>query len=333
MIVDLHTHFLTADLPALAAETGDARWPRLLVGTDGPDVGEVRLGDELFRVVRRPFWDAAHRIEQMDRIGHDVQVISPIPIALCYWAPGPEAARFARAQNDAIAAACEASGGRLIGLGTVPLQDTALAVSELRRVVVELGLPGVEIGTVVGGRELDHESLRPFFAAAAELDARIFVHPTDGSGVLRCSSPIVDFAVGMHSDSSLAVTALVYGGVLDEFPTLQVCLSHGGGGFPWTHPRLRMRYPERTADLDALVRRLWADCLVFDALNFGVLVARYGADHLVLGSDYPFIPPPVHDPRDPLAGAVTAGLVSPPEAEAIAGPNALAFLGRDPAGR
>ena len=131
----------------------------------------------------------------------------------------------------------------------------------------------------------------------------------------------------MHSDSSLAVTALIYGGVLAEFPDLKVCLSHGGGAFPWTHPRLRMRTPDRAGELDALVARLWADCLVFDALNFGVLVARYGAEHLVLGSDYPFIPPAVHDPRVPLAEAVTAGTLSASQAAAIAGPNALAFLG------
>jgi aminocarboxymuconate-semialdehyde decarboxylase len=314
----------------MTADTGDPRWPRLLVETDGPETGEVRLGDELFRVVRRPFWDTASRIAAMDGFGHDIQVVSPIPIALTYWADGRDALRYHRAQNDEIAAAVEAADGRLIGLGTVPLQDPTLAVEELQRCRNELGLAGVEIGTVVGGRELDDQSLRPFFAAAADGDTPIFVHPTDGSGVLRCSSPIVDFAIGMHTDGCLAATALVYGGVLADFPTLRVCLSHGGGAFPWTHPRLRMRQPERAADLDALVARLWADCLVFDSLNFGVLAARYGTDHLVLGSDYPFIPPPVHDPRIPLAAAVDAGTISAEAARNISGPNALAFLGLKP---
>lgn len=326
-VVDLHTHILSAQLPDMTAQTGDPRWPRLHVGTDGPDTGEVRLGDSLFRVVKRPFWDTAARIAAMDSFGHDIQVVSPIPIALTYWADGSDALAFHRAQNDEIAVAVEASGGRLIGLGTVPLQDPNLAVAELRRCRGELGLAGVEIGTVVGGRELDHPSLRRFFAAAADTDTPIFVHPTDGSGVLRCSSPVVDFAIGMHTDGCLAATSLVYGGVLAEFPTLRVCLSHGGGAFPWTHPRLRMREPGRAAGLDALVARLYADCLVFDELNFSVLVARYGADHLVLGSDYPFIPPPVHDPRIPLAAAVTAGTLSGAQATAISGPNALAFLG------
>jgi aminocarboxymuconate-semialdehyde decarboxylase len=325
-VVDLHAHVFSPDLPDLTAETGDPRWPRLLTdGSEETGRGEVRRGDERFRVVRRPFWDAPTRIAEMDQAGTDVQVVSPIPVALTYWADGPEGLRFARAQNDAIAATVADSGGRLLGLGTVPLQDPASAATELWRIVVDLGLSGAEIGTVVNGVELDHPELRPFFRAAADLDAPLFLHPIDGSGVLRCSDPHTDFAVGMHTDTALAAKALVYGGVLDEVPELRVCLAHGGGAFPWTHPRLRFRaFDDDPARLDALVRRLWADCLVFDPLPFGVLAARYGTDHLVLGSDYPFID---HDPLEPLAAAVDAGLVTATQARAIRGPNALAFLG------
>jgi aminocarboxymuconate-semialdehyde decarboxylase len=217
-VVDLHTHVLSAQLPDLAAESGDPRWPRVVTETDGPDVGEVRRGSELFRVVQRPFWDADARIADMDRHGVDMQVVSPIPVAITYWADPRDADRFARAQNDAIAGVVEASDGRLLGLGTVALQDPALAVAELRRATGELGLAGIEIGTVVAGLELDDPTLRPFFRAACESGVPLFVHPIDGSGVLRCSSPLIDFALGMHADSSLAATALVYGGVLRELP-------------------------------------------------------------------------------------------------------------------
>lgn len=337
VVVDLHAHVFSPDLPDMAAETGDPRWPRLVPGRiddpadrsagdgDDPERGAVWRGSDRFRVVRRPFWDAEARIAEMDTSGTDVQVISPIPVALTYWAEPAAALRFARAQNDRIAATVEASGGRLLGLGTVPLQDPEAAATELGRLTSDLGLAGAEIGTVVQGAELDHPELRPFFRAAADLGAPLFVHPIDGSGVLRCSEPRTDFAIGMHTDTALAATALVYGGVLAELPPLRVCLAHGGGAFPWTHPRLRFRSPHADHDhLDALVRRLWADCLVFDPLPFGVLAARYGPEHLVLGSDYPFID---HDPRGPLDGAVAAGYVTEAEATAIRGPNALAFLG------
>lgn len=325
MIIDLHTHVLSPALPDMAAETGEPRFARVVPETDGPHVGEVRQGDKVFRVVQRPFWDPVARVAEMDGYGVDIQVISPIPVAITYWAEPSQALRFARAQNEEIAAQVAGSAGRLRGLGTVPLQDPERAAAELKT-VLELGLDGVEIGSVVDGRELDHPSLRPFFAAAAELGVPIFVHPIDGSGVLRCSSPLTDFALGMHADGALAATALVYGGVLAEFGDLRVCLSHGGGSFPWTHPRLRlMRAKERT-QLDELVSRLWADCLVFDALHLPLLIQRYGAGHVVLGSDYPFIPPPMHDPREPVAEAVAAGTVSQADATAILGPNALDFL-------
>ncbi len=330
-VVDLHAHVFFPDLPDLTAERGDPRWPRLVPGVvaDQPDAerGEMWRGDELFRVVRRPFWDAEARLAEMDDDGTDIQVISPIPVALTYWADPDDGLRFAREQNDRIAATVDASGGRLLGLGTVPLQDPAAAAVELRRIVGDLGLAGVEIGTVVQGAELDHAELRPFFRAAADAGAPLFLHPIDGSGVLRCSDPHTDFAIGMHTDNALAAKALVYGGVLDELPDLRVCLAHGGGAFPWTHPRLRFRTSPAEADrLDALVRRLWADCLVFDPAPFGVLATRYGTDHLVLGSDYPFLD---HDPHGPIDDAIAEGLVTAQQARAIRGPNALAFLGLD----
>jgi len=323
-VVDLHAHIFSPDLPDMAATTGDPRWPRLLTDTDGPTRGEVWRGDDRFRIVRRPFWDATARLAEMDDMGTDVQVVSPIPVALTYWADGADALTFARAQNDDIAATVAASGGRLLGLGTVPLQDPAAAATELSRMMTELGLAGAEIGTIVGRAELDDPALRPFFRAAAELDAPLFVHPIDGSGVLRCSDPHTDFAIGMHTDTTLAAKALVYGGVLSEFPDLRICLAHGGGAFPWTHPRLRWRSATDDAVLDALVTRLWADSLVFDPHPFSVLVARYGADHLVFGSDYPFID---HDPHVPLDAAVDLGAITPTQRDAIRGTNALAFLG------
>ena len=326
LVVDLHAHVLGPDLPDMTAETGDPRWPRLVADADADasQLGEVWRGDERFRVVRRALWDTAARIAEMDDLGTTVQVVSPIPVALTYWADGDDALRFARAQNDHIAAEVAASGGRLMGLGTVPLQHPGHAGTELRRMVTELGLAGAEIGTVVGGAELDHPDLRPFFRVAAELDAPLFVHPVDGSGVLRCSDPLTDFAIGMHTDTTLAAKALVYGGVLAELPELRICLAHGGGAFPWTHPRLRWRSPLDDDGLDAVVARLWADCLVFDPEPLGVLVARYGAEHLVFGTDHPFV---AHDAHGPLDEAALRGMVTVEQLHAIRGPNTLSFLG------
>jgi aminocarboxymuconate-semialdehyde decarboxylase len=326
-MVDMHCHIFPRDIPDLSASTGDPRWPRL-VASEGDDAGEVRLGDAVFRAVRRPLWDTTARVAVMNQQHIGVQVVSPMPIALTYWSDADLALRYARTFNDQIAAGVETSGGRLRGLGTVPLQDPQAAIREMHRAMDDLHLSGIEIGTLVGRSELNHPDLRAFFREAAEHHVPLFVHPIDGSGATRCSSPIIDFAIGMHTDTALAGYALVYGGVLDELPELRVCLSHGGGGFPWTHPRLRLLDQRDNEKLDRLVGRLWADALVFDPQHLPLLVERFGADHLMLGSDYPFIPPEVHDPAAMLRTALEAGLITGTDHEAIATANAISFLER-----
>jgi aminocarboxymuconate-semialdehyde decarboxylase len=292
VVVDLHSHYMPVGLPAFAETTGDARWPRLVPGTNGR--GEIVRGADTFRVVREPCWDVESRIEEMDRLGIDVQVISPVPVTLTYWASGPEATEFARVQNDAIAEAQRESGGRLVGFGSVALQDTDLAIAEMERVVRELELRGLEIGTAAGPDELDHERLRPFFRAAAQLGVPLLVHPTDGACVPRCADPVGAFSVGMLTDTAVAGRALVCGGVLEEVPDLRICLCHGGGTFPWIYPRLRFGSVFSSGDesvgiaLDACVRRLYVDSLVFDPAHYPLLLERFGADHVVIGTDYPF---------------------------------------------
>ena len=325
---DVHSHYMPAGLPDFAARYGDRRWPRLEV--TGAAGGEIRLGPDVFRSVRRPCFAAEARLEEMDAAGVATQAISPVPISLTYWAEPKPALAFAQHQNDALAEAATGSGGRLVALGAVPLQDVDLAVAELDRVVTELGLPGVEIGAVVevaGGRlELDAAPLRPFFAAAADLGARIFVHPVDGAGIDRCSGPVESFGIGMLTDTALAATALVFGGVLADHPALQICLAHGGGSFPWCYPRLRFRRlfggaaDEAEAlggELDRLVRRLFVDSLVFDEAHLPLLGHRFGAEHVVYGSDYPFVPGETMGESDIFGRAVRAGHCSSDAAEAM----------------
>jgi aminocarboxymuconate-semialdehyde decarboxylase len=333
-ILDVHAHYFPADLADWAARTGDARWPSLVVADqDGPGTGQIMLGrTTTFRKVRAPLWDLPARFAELDAHGVALQVISPTPILLTYWAESKLALEFARAVNDSLAAQVAASGGRVAGLGSVPLQDGALAADELRRAVGELGLAGVEIGTQACGRELDDPEFVPFFDAAAELDAAIFVHPLDGGGAaIRRSGQPYDFGLGMLTDTAMAATALVCGGVLDDRPELRIGLSHGCGTLAWAAPRLKLGTalsadPGRADTFDELVSRLWVDTLVFDPEYLRLLVHRFGAEHVMVGTDYPFIPGQLEGASTFIGQALERGALTDDQADAILHSNARAFI-------
>jgi aminocarboxymuconate-semialdehyde decarboxylase len=327
-VIDVHAHMFPTGLPDLNQTTGDPRWPRLLTGAGE---GRIMCGDALFRRVRPALWDLGERLEEVYASGVGVQLVSPVPITLTYWAEPASAIRYARALNDAIAADVAHAHGQLRGLGTVPLQDVDAAIAELGRIVGDLGLVGAEIGTVIAGRELDHPELRPFFAAAEQLGAVLAVHPMDGgAGVIRRSGQPYDFGLGMLTDTALAAAALVFGGVLDDHPDLRIMLAHGCGSYPWAYPRLRMGAQIMNGlsgeRLDELTRKLWVDALVFDPAHLGLLTHRFGADHVMMGTDYPFVPGQLVAAPELVRTAAAAGVITSFDTAAILSSNAGRFL-------
>ncbi|XNL82093.1 amidohydrolase family protein [Actinomadura madurae] len=334
-MADVHAHYFPADIGDWSERAGDQRWPSLVTAeVDGPGTGRIMLGPSTtFRKVRASLWDLDARLAELDANGVALQVVSPTPVMLTYWAEPKRALDFARAVNDSLASQVAASGGRLAGFASVPLQDGELAAGELYRAVTELGLAGAEIGTNIGTRELDDPELIPFFDAAAELDAAVFVHPANGgeNSIRRGGQPY-DFGLGMLTDTAMAATALICGGVLDERPRLRVGLAHGCGTFPWAAPRLKMGTalsvdPGRQSTFDELVARLWVDTLVLDPEHLRLLVRRFGNEHVMFGSDHPFIPGQLDGARSFVALAQEQGALSRDEAYAVLHENALAFLG------
>lgn len=333
-VVDIHAHYFPSALRPPTRVADDPRWPFLAID-EGGGAGRIMRGTEVFRRVKPALWDMQARLAELDAAGVDMQVISPVPVTLSMWAEGKDAAEFLRRQNDLFAEAMSASGGRLRGLGAVPLQDVDAAITEMLRVKQELRLDGVEIGTRIGDLELDAPVLRPFFAAAQEAGVPLFVHPTDVAHAVRRAEPMYSFGVGMLTDTALAATALVFGGVLEEFPELRVALAHGCGAFPWTYPRTAYGDallrggpdPERTAQLNRLVGSLWADALVFDPEHLRLVAERVGADHLMLGTDHPFLTAPLETALTTVTGAAEQNVLSESETARVLGRNALEFLG------
>ena len=235
------------------------------------------------------------RLGDMDAQGIDVQAISPSPGQYHYFAP-PEVGRdSARLINDGIASAVNGNPDRFVGMGTVPLQHTGLAIEEMRRCVRELDLRGIEIGTHVDGHELADPALRPFFAAAEELGVLLFLHPLSFTHGQRLSDHYLSNLIGNPLDSTIALSHLIFGGVLDAHPGLKLCIAHGGGYLPSYWGRMDHAFRAR-ADCrehisrppSSYLRQIWLDTLVFDRAQLKFLVETHGADKLCLGTDYPF---------------------------------------------
>lgn len=292
-LVDIHTHAVSPELAAPAP----GQWPR--VERIAPNRAVVFVGDTTYREIDDRCWSAERRLADMDADGVAAQCVSPMPITLCHDMPADPAAALAAAQNDFLAGLCAVAPDRLLALGAVPLQHVQRSVEELRRCVLELGFVGVEIGTVVGGTELADPVLDPFFDEAAHLGAFVLVHPVDTAVPRRITDLGLGFGLGMPSETGLAGAGLVTGPVRQ--PGAAICLAHGGGVLPQILPRLDRG--SAMADGDAVpptvrVREMWCDTLTYDAPSLRLSIERFGAGHVLLGTDYPFAA------RETPAGAV-----------------------------
>ena len=269
------------------------------------------IGDRVFREITDNVWNPERRIEECDRDGVSIQVLSTVPVMFSYWAKAADALDLSRRLNDHIAEIIRDHPKRFAGLATIPMQDPDLAAVELERCVRDLGMRGAQIGTHVdanphSGRidilNLDNASLQPVWSAAEELDAAVFVHPWDMLGKERMRKYWLPWLVGMPAETSLAICSMIFGGVFERFPNLRVGFAHGGGAFPITIGRVERAFHVRP-DLVAAENntnprsylahenkpaRFYVDSLVHDAYALALLLKLFGAQRVALGSDYPF---------------------------------------------
>ena len=236
------------------------------------------------------------RLKDMDKMGIDYQAISPAPFQYFYAVEPALGLQAARLVNENIAGIVAAHPDRFVGLGTVPLQHPSLAVAELERAVKQLGLRGVEICTNVAGAELSEARFRPFFAKAEELDVVVFMHPGGFTHGERLSDHYFSNVIGNPLDSTVAVSHLIFGGVLDAYPKLKLVVAHGGGFLPAYSGRMdhahgarsdcRREIPKKKPT--SYLKKLYFDTIVFTHHQLEYLVEQWGADHIVLGTDYPY---------------------------------------------
>lgn len=345
--IDLHTHILPRDWPDLAQRYGYGRemFIRPEHATEGrkPCMRMIQ-GDRLFRRVWPNCYEPDAVLDECRRNGVDVQVACTVPVMFSYWAEPGDTADLARLLNDDLAETCRAHPPRpgepgFIGLAHVPLNDTDLAIKELERGVNDLGFPGAQIGSHLEPNEftgrahdlnLDDPSLFPFFEAAQDLGAAIFVHPWAMLGMKEMPKYWLPWLVGMPAETCRAICGVIFSGMLDKLPSLRIGFAHGGGTFPFTIGRIEHGYNTRP-DLVAVdgahnprdyLGRFYVDTAVHDPLALQTLIDLIGPDRIAMGSDYPF-PLGEHEPG---ALVESMGLADATKARMLAG-SAIEFLG------
>jgi len=322
-IIDIHCHL---NVPAAGAVLQPyAAGSNALSQFSSPKTDAVNR--ELFAQIGKKLSSIDEHIKDMDATGVDIQAISPMPGQLLFVAPPDAAREGARLTNDGIAEAVAKHPDRLVGMGLVPFQVPELAVIEMKRCVKELGLRGIEIPSHVNGRELSAPEFRPVLAAAEELGVLLFLHPLGFTHGERLKEHYLNNVLGNPIDSAVALAHLIFDGVLDRMPGLKICVAHGGGYMSHYWGRIDHAWRARADCREHIskppshyLKQLYFDTLVFDQAELRFLVDTYGADHLCLGTDYPF------DMSEPNPVGFHAGL-SAAEREKICGGTAARLLG------
>jgi aminocarboxymuconate-semialdehyde decarboxylase len=331
LTVDIHCHFMSPRAVEFVR-------PHM-----GPaSESAMRFASELTRQilveqnarVMEPISGSERRLAEMDRMGVDIQVVSPGPQAYAYFLD-PDLGRVAAGMvNDDLAEMVSRRPDRLKAMGTVPLQAPELAIAEMERCVREHDMRGIEISSHVNGKDLSRAGLERFFARAEELGVMIFLHPLGTTNAERMVDHYFNNVIANPLEATMAVGHLIMDGVLDRHPRLKMCVAHGGGyisHYPGRSDHTfraradgRVNIKKKPSDY---LKKLYFDTVVFDHDQLRHLVARWGADHVIMGTDWPY---DMAEP-DPVRFVESCkGLTAKQKAQ-IHGLNAAKLLGFKPA--
>ena len=326
--VDIHCHYLNTDVAAKVAPLNPAQHDPLVKFASAP-TRETNVKQMQERMPKLTSIEV--RLKDMDRMQIDVQAIAPAPHQTYYWTDAALGAELARSVNERIAEIVAKWPDRFVGLGSVPLQDSSLAVAELEHCVKKLDLRGVEINPSVNGMDLSDGRLHlePFFAKAENLGIILFMHPIGFTQGERLLDHYFNNVIGNPLETTVAASHLIFDGVIERHPKLKIVLPHGGGYLAHYWARMDHAWKARP-DCRTVIKKkpssylekFYFDTITFDRGMLAHLVERFGADHVLLGTDYPYDMGMDH-PVDFIGGAPG---ISSRDKELIMGGNAARLL-------
>jgi len=290
MIIDTHAHIIVPEI-LREAKPSEAWRPRVVWenGKQFVEYGAKRIGS-----ARREFVQIGTILDEMRNSGVDAALLSPWVSLVRYEATPEESLVACQVQNEALSSLVNKYPKKISALGMVPLQDLTPAIKELER-LMKSGLKGVEIGTHINGVYPGDARFRPFWEACESLGVFVFIHPVEGGGRAELREYYLWNVIGNPMETTVAAGHLILSGVMEAYPRLKVLLAHGGGALPSLRGRLDRGFQQRP-EINKIISRppteylkqFYFDTITHDAAVLRELVNLVGADHVLLGSDYPF---------------------------------------------
>ena len=291
--IDMHTHIIPKNLPDWTTKFGYGDF--IFLEHNNDNSADMMQGGKFFRRIQENCWDEKIRIDEYANFNTTVQVVCTIPVLFSYWASGKDCLETSKFLNDHISDLVARFPKNYIGLGTIPMQDTKLAIQELER-IKKNGMHGIQIGSNINNRNLNEEEFFPIFEACEKLDLAVLIHPWQMMGEDDMKKYWLPWLVGMPAETSRAACSMIFGGIFEKLPKLRVCFAHAGGSFLPTIGRIEHGFNCRP-DLVAIdnpinprdyIGKFWVDSATHDIDLLKYILKLQGSSKVCFGTDYPF---------------------------------------------
>lgn len=291
--IDMHSHIIPKHLPNWTEKYGYGDFIFLQHQEDKS--ADMMQGGRFFRKIQENCWDEDLRITEYADFATQVQVVCTIPVLFSYWAKPKDGLAISEFLNDHIADLVQRYPKNYIGLGTIPMQDTELAIRELER-IKKIGLVGIQIGSNINDKNLGEPEFFPIFEACERLGLAVMIHPWQMMGEDSMRKYWLPWLVGMPAETSRAACSMIFSGILEKLPKLRVCFSHAGGSFLPTLGRIEHGFNCRP-DLVAIdnpvnpreyLGKFWVDSVTHDIDLLEYILKMQGSKKVCFGTDYPF---------------------------------------------